>query len=143
MSGRGLIIAVVALAAGAVILIAVLSGGDSQEDAQAAYCASLTSLESSLQELQALEPASASQEDYEAAVSQIEGDWDQVKSDASELADITTSDLDSAWEAFTSAVDDVPDDASAEDALGAVSSAGETLATTVQGTLSGPDCSSS
>ncbi|HEU6444365.1 MAG TPA: hypothetical protein VFL61_04835 [Gaiellaceae bacterium] len=69
----------VVVAVGAALLIAVLaSGGDSQEEAQADFCTSPTSLESSLQGFQAPEPTSASQEDYEAAVSDIEDDWDQA-----------------------------------------------------------------
>ena len=51
--------------------------------------------------------------------------------------------LDSAWDSFTSAVDDVPDDASVSDALNDVSQAAQTLLSTTKSTLTGPDCSSS
>ena len=118
-------------------------GGESQADAQAAFCSSLSSLESSVDSLTALDPSSASQSDYSDAVSQIESDWDNVKSDASTLVSIDMSTLDSAWDSFKSAVDDVPDDASVSDALSDVASSAQSLASTVKSTLTGPDCTSS
>jgi hypothetical protein len=54
-----------------------------------------------------------------------------------------TSTLDSAWDSFTFAVDDVPDDASVSDALNDVSQAAQSLLSTTKSTLTGPDCSSS
>jgi len=51
--------------------------------------------------------------------------------------------LDSAWDSFTSAVDDVPDDASVSDALDDVSQAAQSLLSTTKSTITGPDCSSS
>jgi hypothetical protein len=145
MGRRGLIIAVIAVVGGIAIAIALIArdDGDSQAGAQEAFCSSLSALDSSVQALQALEPTTASKEDYESAVSQIEDDWDEVKKDASELADVTTSDLDDAWDDFKSAVDDVPDDASVSDALGDVASSAQTFGSTVQATLTGPDCASS
>ena len=68
---------------------------------------------------------------------------DQVKSDAGDLKDVDTSTLDSAWDDFKSAVDDVPDDASVSDALSDISQAADSLASTTKSTLTGPDCSSS
>ena len=145
MGRRGLIIALVAVVAGIVVAIALIGrgDGDSQAGAQESFCSSLTTLESSIQALEALEPTAASKDDYENAVSDIEDDWDQVKSDASDLADVTTSDLDNAWDDFKSAVDDVPDDASVSDAASGVASAAQTFGSTVQATLTGPDCATS
>ncbi len=146
MSRRGWIILLVALGIGAAVLIgiyAVSKDEDSQADAQAAFCSSLDSLESDTQALVALDPTSASKDDYESAVDDIQSDWDQVKSDASNLASINMSTLDSAWDSFKSAVDDVPDDASVSDALNDVKTSAQSLVSTVQSTLTGPDCSSS
>ena len=145
MDRRG-IIALVAVGIGVALLIgywATRGDGESQADAQAAFCSSLDTLESDVQALVALDPTSASQDDYESAVDSIQSGWDDVKSDASTLASIDMSTLDSAWDDFKSAVDDVPDDASVSDALGDVSSAAQSLASTVQSTLSGPDCGTS
>jgi hypothetical protein len=138
-------ILVVAGVAGAIVIgiWATSGGGESQADAQQAFCSSLSTLESSVEALTSLDPTSASKSDYQSAVSTIESDWDQVKSDASNLASIDMSTLDSAWDSFKSAVDDVPDDASVSDALSDVKSSADSLVSTVKSTLTGPDCSSS
>lgn len=146
MSRKGWITILVLGGLAAAILIGfwgTRGGEESQADAQQAFCSSLSSLESSVQALTALDPTSASQSDYQSAVSTIESDWDQVKTDASDLASIDQSTLDSAWDSFKSAVDDVPDDASVSDALSDVKSSADSLASTVKSTLTGPDCSSS
>jgi conjugal transfer/entry exclusion protein len=135
-----LLIAVGVVAAVLIGIYAVTKDENSQANAQASFCSSVSSLESSVQ---ALDPSTASQSDYQDDVSAIEGDWDQVKSDASDLASINMSTLDSAWDSFKSAVDDVPDDASVSDALNDVKSSADSLVSTVQSTLTGPDCSSS
>ena len=116
-------------------------GGESQAQAQDNFCSSLSALEGSIDDLTSLDPGSASKSDYQDAVSTIESDWDQVKSDASDLANVTMSDLDDAWDSFKSDVDDVPDDASVSDALQDVTQSAQTLASSVKSTLTGPDCS--
>ena len=90
-----------------------------------------------------MSPTSASTDDYQSAVSNVESAWDQVRTDAGDLKDVSTSSLDSAWDSFKSAVDDVPDDASVSDALSDVSQAAQSLLSTTKSTLTGPDCSSS
>jgi hypothetical protein len=142
---RGITILVVGGAAAAILvgIWAASRDGESQADAQQAFCSSLSTLDSSVEALTNLEPTSASQSDYESAVSTIESDWDQVKTDASDLASIDMSTLDDAWDSFTSAVDDVPDDASVSDALSDVKSSADSLVSTTKSTLTGPDCSGS
>ena len=135
------------LAAGgvaALILLGLLfsnGGGESQAEAQQTFCSSLSTLEGSVDELTELQPTSGTTAGYETAVDQIEGDWEEVEDAASDLADVTMSELDSAWDDFQSAVGSVPDDASVSDALDTVRSSAQELATTVSSTLSGPDCS--
>ena len=145
MNRRGITILVVVGAAAAILigLWAANRGGESQADAQQAFCSSLSSLDSSVEALTNLDPTSASQSDYQSAVSTIENDWDQVKSDASDLASSDVSTLDDAWDSFKSAVDDVPDDASVSDALSDVKSSADSLVSTTKSTLTGPDCSGS
>jgi hypothetical protein len=127
----------------AIVVIGVVSNddGESQADARQSFCSSLTALKGSVDDLAGLSPASASKSDYQSAVDEIQGDWDQVTSDASDLKDVTMSQLDDAWDSFESAVEDVPDDASVSDALDAVKSSAQSLASTVQATVTGPDCS--
>jgi hypothetical protein len=145
MSRRGWIILLVGLGAAAAIGIGIfaVSQDHSQERAQDNFCSSLQDLESDVQALVSLDASSASKDDYQSDVSAIEDDWDQVKSDASDLTSIDTSTLDSSWDDFKSAVDDVPDDASASDALNDVESSAQSLLSTVKSTLTGPDCSGS
>lgn len=145
MSRRAWIAVLIGAGIVAAILIGYLAtrgGEESQADAQQAFCSSLSTLDSSVQALTGLDATSASKSDYQSAVSTIEDDWDQVKSDASDLASISMSSLDSAWDSFKSAVDDVPDDASVSDALNDVKSSAQSLGSTVKSTLTGPDCSS-
>jgi hypothetical protein len=139
------IIVLVAGGVGLAVLIGILGdrGGESQAQAQQSFCSSLSGLESSIQSLTGLSPTSASKDDYQSAVANVDSAWDQVKTDAGDLKDVSMSTLDSAWDSFTSAVDDVPDDASVSDALGDVSQAAQSLLSTAKSTLSGPDCSSS
>jgi hypothetical protein len=145
MTGRTWIIVLLAAGVGLAVLIGLLGerGGESQADAQQSFCSSVSELESSIESLASLSPTSASQDDYEAAVSDVESSWDQVQADAADLTDVTTSELDSAWDSFQSAVDDVPDDATVSDALSEVSEAAQSLLAATQSTLTGPDCASS
>ena len=129
--------------AGGAVLIGVVanSGGQSQADARQAFCSSLTSLKGSIDGLTGLSPTTASKSDYQSAVDKVQSDWDTVKSDASDLKDVTMSQLSSDWDSFQSAVQGVPSDASVSDALDSIKSATQTLASSVSSTLSGPDCS--
>jgi hypothetical protein len=145
MTRRTWIIVLLAVGVGLALVIGFLGdrGGESQAEAQESFCSSVSGLESSIDGLTGLSPTSASQDDYQSAVSDVESAWDQVKTDAGDLKDVDTSTLDSAWDSFTSTLDDVPDDASVSDALNDVSQAAQSLLSTTKSTLSGPDCSSS
>lgn len=138
-----IVLAAVGVGAGVAILIGVLASrdGESQTQASQSFCSSLDTLDSSLTVLTDLSPTGTSKENYQAAVSEVQSNWDAVKSDASDLQDVTTSELDDAWGTFESAVQGVPEDASVSDALNDVSSATQTLRSSVKSTLSGPDCS--
>ena len=143
MSRKAWIIVLIAAGVGLAVLIGVLGtrGNNSQANAQDNFCSSLTSLKGSINDLTSLSASTASKSDYQSDVSAIQSDWDSVKSAASDLKDVTTSELDDSWDSFKSAVDDVPSDASVSDALNDVSSSAQTFGSSVQSTLSGPDCS--
>ena len=134
---RSHVLIIIGIAAAIGIGIFAVTREDSQADAQASFCSSVEQLDSDVQALL------ASQSDYQDAVDSIQSDWDQTKSDASDLAGVDMSTLDDAWDDFKSAVDDVPDDASVSDALNDVGTAARSFASTVKSTLDGPDCSSS
>lgn len=143
MSRNTWIIAAVASGIVAAVVIGLLGNlaGESQADARQSFCSSLSTLQGSITSLTSLSPTTSSKSDYQSAVDAIQSDWDQVKSDASDLKDVTMSQLDDAWDSFESTVQDVPDDASVSDALNSVGSAATSFASTVSSTLTGPDCS--
>ena len=142
---RGVLILLIVGAAGAILLgiYAVSRDKNSEANAQASFCSSVETMQSDVQALVALDPSTASKTDYQDDVNSIQSDWDNVKSDASNLASINMSTLDNAWDDFKSAVDDVPDDASVSDALSDVKTSAESLVSTTKSTLTGPDCTSS
>lgn len=137
------ILVLVGAGVAAAVVIGLLGnrGGESQADARQSFCSSLSTLQGSITSLTSLSPTTASKSDYQSAVDEIQGDWDQVKTDASDLKDVTMSQLDDAWDTFESAVQGVPDDASVSDALSSVGTSAQSFASTVSSTLSGPDCS--
>ena len=100
----------------------------------------MSSLESSVTNLMALNPTAASKEDYQDALNAVDSDWDQVKSDASDAVSDAESQLEDAWNAFQASVQDVPSDASVSDTLSDIGSAASTLVSDAKSTLSGPDC---
>ena len=103
---RGVLILLVVGGVAAILIgIYAVTRPESQADAQANFCSSLDSLDSDVQALQALDPATASKSDYQDAVDSIQGAWDNVKTDASDLASVDMSTLDSAWDSFKSSVE--------------------------------------
>jgi hypothetical protein len=86
-------------------------------------------------------PSTATKSDYENDITAVQNDWDQVKSDAQDVQNASTGDLDSAWNDFESVVKDVPDDASVSNAVSDVTSSADQLKST-QSTAASGDCSS-
>jgi len=128
---------------GLAVLIGVLGtrGQETQAEGEQNLCSSLASLETSTKDLTGLDASTASKSDYQSAVSEVDTDWDEVKTNAQDLATIDTSMLDSAWDDFTQAVQSVPSDASVSDALQDVSHSGQELVSTTQSTINGLSCS--
>jgi hypothetical protein len=145
MGKHPVLILLVAVGVGLAVLVGLAgargSGGTSSESAQANLCSSLNSLESSTQALVSLSPQSASKDDYQSAVATVKSDWQAVAGDAGDVASATMSTLDSAWDTFQQAVDDVPSDATVSDAIGDVQTAGKALVSTTKSTISGLGCS--
>ena len=145
MTGKTWLVVLLAGGLGLAVLAGILGdrGEESQADARQAFCSSLSGLESSTQSLTALSPTTATKDDYESALSDVDSAWDQVKTDAGDLTDAGTSALESSWNSFESTVGDVPDDATVSEALNSVSQAAQSLLSTTKSTISGPECSSS
>jgi hypothetical protein len=143
MSRMWWIIILVAAGIGLAVAIGILGTRNepSKTEAVSSLCSSLTSLETSIKNLTSL-PSSASKTDYQNNITAVQDDWNQVKSDAEAVQNAPTGDLDSAWNSFTSAVKDVPNDASVEDAVKDVTQSAEQLASTAQSTAAEINCSS-
>jgi len=146
MSRMWWIIILVAAGVGLAVVIGVLgqrneSSGPSKTEAVNSLCSSLKSLESSLKNLTSLS-SSSSKSEWDADVTAVQTDWSQVKSDAQAVQNAPTGDLDSAWDSFTSAVKDVPNDASVQDAVSDVTQSAQQLASTAQSTAAEVNCSS-
>ena len=143
MSKTRWIVILVAVGVGLAILIGVL--GTRNEPSKAAdtsnLCSSLQALDSSVKNLTSL-GSDASKSDYQSAVNAVEDDWNQVKSDAQDVENAPTGDLDSAWDSFESAVKNVPNDSSVSDAVDSISQSADQLASTAKSTASEMNCSS-
>jgi len=129
------------------ILLAVLIGvlGTRNEPSKAesvnSLCSSLKSLESSVKTLTSL-PSGTSKNQYQSDVDAVQSDWSQVKSDAQAVQNAPTGDLDSAWNSFSSAVKNVPNDSSVSDAVDDITQSGQQLVSAAQSTASQVNCSS-
>jgi len=146
MSRMWWIIILVAAGVGLAVVIGVLgqrneSSGPSKTEAVNSLCSSLKSLESSLKNLTGLS-SSSSKADYENDINAVQSDWNQVKSDAQAVQNAPTGDLDSAWDSFSSAVKNVPNDASVQDAVSDVTQSADQLASAAQSTAAQVNCSS-
>ena len=64
-----------------------------------------------------------------------------MKSDAQDVRNAPTGDLDSAWDSFESTVKDVPDDASVSDAVNSITQSADDLVSTAKSTASEVNCS--
>jgi len=147
MSRMWWIIILVAAGVGIAVVIGVLgqrneTSSTTKAEAVSSLCASLKSLETSLKNLTGLS-SSSSKADFDADVTAVQDDWNQVKTDAQDVQDASTGDLDSAWDSFTSAVKNVPDDASVQDAVSDVTQSADDLVSAAQTTASQVNCSSS
>jgi len=144
MSRMWWIVVFVGAGVGLAVLIGVLGTRNEPSKAEAAsgLCSSLSSLDSSVKSLTSLDPSTASKSQYDSAVSTVQSDWNQVKSDAQAVQNAPTGDLDSAWSSFESAVKNVPNDDSVSDALSAVTQSADQLASTAQSTAASINCSS-
>lgn len=131
-----------AVGVGFIILVAVLSNQDSETKSEAAstLCGSLTTLETSIQTLLDIDTSTATKSEFQSDVDAVQTAWDQVKTDAQDVQDASTGDLDSAWDDFESAVKDVPNDASVQDAVNDVTQSADELESTAKSTASSINC---
>ena len=144
MSRMWWIIVLVAAGVGLAILIGVLGTRNepSKTEAASSLCTSLQGLESSVNSLTSL-PSGSSKSDYQSDVTAVQNAWSQVQSDAQDVKNAPTGDLDSAWDNFSSAVKNVPNSSSASDAVTSITQSAQALESAAKSTASQVNCSSS
>ncbi len=114
--GRVIAVGLVVLA-GATGFVACDDDDESQATAEQNLCGSLSSFSAAVVNLQGLDVQTASQDDYEEAVAQVQDAWDDVRNDAEEVRDADSAALESANEDLSNAVEDAPQDVPVADAV--------------------------
>jgi hypothetical protein len=120
--GRWLRAACLLTLAGAMSIALVACGGDdeTQAEAETSVCTSLASFQTAVTAFRDLDPATATQEEYDAAADDVRSAWDDVLSESGDLNEADFSALESAYDELDSAIDDIPDDVPVADAIGTV-----------------------
>jgi len=132
-----------AIGVGLVLLVATACTDqqESQPSAEAAVCTSVAALGTALQDFRDLDPATASIEDVQAARDDIQGAWDQVKAEATDLNEADEAAVDEAWNGVAQSIDDFPTDEPIEDGLASVQDATGGVQTAYQEMADGLGCS--
>ena len=125
--------ALVGLAVIGAMLLVACEGTPSESEAQADYCEALSDLDSSLAGMASLS-GDTSVDDAEAALDQVQDDYERVRNAAGDLAEV--QELESAVEGLNSALDDLPDDATLAAAAGAIQDAVIRVQDVARGALS-------
>jgi hypothetical protein len=126
---------------GLVLLVATACmDQESQPSAEAAVCASVSTLGTALQDFRDLDPATASLEDVQAARDDIQTAWDQVKSEASDLSEADEAAVDEAWNGVAQSIDDFSSDEPIQDGLASVQDAAGGVQTAFQEMADGLGC---
>ena len=134
---------IILVGVGVVIAIGIGLVANSQSVAEVRFCNNLSSLGSSITNLTSLNPQSATQDDFQSDVSAVQSAWGDVKSSAQHLSSVNMSSLDSAWDSFSKAVQNVPDSASVSDAEQSISQSADGLQSAVTSSIESYDCSDS
>jgi hypothetical protein len=120
--GRWLRAASLVAVVGATAIALVACGGDdeTQAEAETSVCTSLASFGTAVAAFRDLDPASATQEQYDAAADDVRSAWDDVQSEAGDLNEADFSALETAYDDLDQAIEDIPDDVPVADAIGTV-----------------------
>ena len=133
--------AILAIAAIAALGIAACTPADTQSQAEGALCDSVTAFGDSLADLEALDPATATVDDIEAARDATQEAWDDVLAAGEDVAEADQTAVEDAWDGVVQAVDDIDTDAPIADALDPVQAAAADVRTAYQEMSNGLGCS--
>jgi hypothetical protein len=127
----------------AAVVVGVLATRNEPDKAEAAstLCSSLKTFQTSVTDLTNLDPSTASKSDVQDDVNTIQSNWNAVQSDAQDVQNASTGELDSAWSSFESAVKSVSSSSSAQDYLNAVDQSAQQLESAAHSTASQLSCS--
>lgn len=129
-----------AFAVALVVGTAACAQTQSQPTAEAALCDSLTTFGNSLRTFADLDPATSSMEDVRTARATIAASWDQVVADAGGVAEADRDAVESAWNDFSQAIDELPSDEPISDALATLEPARDNVQAAYQEMSDGVGC---
>jgi hypothetical protein len=125
-----------------VVALAVAWRGPSSAQAKEDYCNSLRNLSSTVMSYQGLNPATATNDELDAAYDDIKGAYDQVVQDAEDWANAYDNPLGEAYDNLYWAEQDLPGDYTAAQDLNALSDELSAFPQAFHETFDGSGCSS-
>ena len=130
----------VTMGATLVLAVTACTQEETQPSAETAVCTSVSELGTAIQDFRDIDPATASIEDVQAARDDIQGAWDQVKAEATDLSEADEAAIDDAWNGVAQSIDDFPTDEPIEDGLASVQEATGAVQTAHQEMADGLGC---
>ena len=124
-----------------VVALAVAWRGPSSAQAKEDYCNSLRNLSSTVMSYQGLNPATATNDELDAAYDDIKGAYDQVQQDAEDWANAYDNPLGEAYDNLYWAEQDLPGDYTAAQDLNALSDELAAFPEAFHETFDGSGCS--
>jgi hypothetical protein len=118
----------------------VSAAASAQQGTEAVVCAGLTAMQASVDALRALDPATASRDDYQKAVAEVVGQWRVVEDLLPVMQRANADLLSTSWEALKGAVDAQPDGVPPASAAAAVKPEAEAMASAVKEVFDGLGC---
>jgi hypothetical protein len=118
----------------------VSAAASAQQGTEAVVCAGLAAMQSSIDALKALDPATASREDYQKAVAEVVGQWRVVEDLLPVMQRANADLLSTSWESLKGALDAQPEGVPPASAAAAVKPEAEAMAASVKQVFDGLAC---
>jgi hypothetical protein len=122
-------------------LVASACGGESSETAKANFCDSLSDLSATVASYEGLNPATATNDELNSAVDDIENAWDDVVNEANDWANADDNALADAYNDLYWAVQWIPGDYTVAESLAALEPELNAFPAAFQETFDGSGCS--
>jgi hypothetical protein len=118
----------------------VSAAASAQQGTEAVVCAGLGAMQASVDALRALDPATASREEYQLAVAEVIGQWRVVEDLLPVMQQANRELLSTSWDSLQGAIDAQPEGIPPASAATAVKPEAEAMATAVKSVFDGLDC---